>query len=123
MYRQLGQDAVLPNFTPVVPSAPSDIQAPVGPMPPAAGNVPFSPNAFEITYQQEGPNLYPFALPAAPPVSAAAQSSKSATPGVQAASVGTQFQTWLNTGSNKLYLALGGVIFVVAAVAGKKRRR
>ena len=136
MYRQLGQDiTALPlSLTPttgLVPSAPLDalpITALPSYSPPmlTVGNP-----ALDIVPYDQIPAFLPstYSAPAAPAVAktsapvASSGSYVSTAPAPVSAPVGQQFSAWLNTGSNKIYLALAGAVVVVAAVAGKKRRR
>jgi hypothetical protein len=122
MYRALGQNDVatlpldtLPSYGGAVPTLPQIYNF-----------APQNPGLFDIPYSQ-------ISLVAPPSPSAAVQTQmavRTPTPApvaaaltpAQAPAVASQFTSWLNTGSNKLYLA-ASLGLIVVALAAKKRRR
>ena len=117
------------------------LDIPVGPMPSVDLNTLFPeyiPGPNNTILPAKAGDIYPLSIPAPGMTTQQAQANALAAAGFQpmppavaqpavtasstAPAVATQsFSAWLNTGSNKIYLAAGGVLLV--ALAARKRRR
>lgn len=118
MYRSLGQ-----------------LMIPAGPIPQqdaidAAGIIPYSPGVPTAVYQADSaasplftpPPVYSFVgQPMQTPLVPQAPAPQPS-PGPKAPPLSQELETWLNKGSNKLYLAAAAT-FLVVVLASKKRRR
>lgn len=124
MYRSLGQTdiATLPIASPsysggaVLPSLPQIYEA--APQNPGFFDIPYSQISL-VTPPSPQPAVSQPSFPAPAAVPGYAPAAAAVMPA--AAPVATQFSTWLNTGSNKLYL-VAGLGLIVVALAAKRRR-